>query len=48
MLYQKPILEILELKRENVICASVGGVYEGGDGNESGASGSWISQPSIN
>lgn len=48
MLYEKPNMEIIEFKSEDVICASVGGTYEGGDGNETGVSGSWAPHPPAN
>lgn len=43
MLYHKPIFEILETETEDVICASIGGDYNGtDDGNHSSAEGSWV------
>ena len=42
MLYQKPIMEILNFKTVDVICASVGETYEGNDGNISSVGGSWV------
>ena len=41
MLYEKPRMEILEFHTMDVICASVGDVYDGDD-NSTGAGGSWI------
>lgn len=41
MLYQKPTMEILKFETEDVICASIGGNYDGTDGNESNAGNSW-------
>lgn len=46
MLYQKPKMEILKIEVADVICASVGGIYE--DGNESQVGGSWVPQPPTN
>ncbi len=40
MLYEKPIMEILKNEAEDVICASNGGTYEGG--NDSPVGGSWV------
>lgn len=48
MKYVKPEMEILKFEIEDVICASVGGTYEGGDGNETGVSGSWAPQSPAN
>ena len=40
MLYQKPTLEILQTETGDVICASNGGTYEGG--NDSPVGGPWV------
>ena len=43
MLYEKPGMEILKIETLDVICASVGtDYYNGDDGNNSNASGSWV------
>ena len=42
MLYEKPEIEILVIEMTNVVCASVGDIYNEDDGNISSGSGSWL------
>ena len=40
MLYQKPIMDIIECPNTDVICKS-GDIYNGNDGNDYNAGGNW-------